>query len=92
MYACLSRGLVSIADLAAWKFSGDEAQVEEVLKRTPNCMKDLLSLDAIPDVVDEEEKKLMKIAESTPLPGGKQPRNTHVDIGTHMFCVGSAVH
>lgn len=69
MYSWISRGMVSISDLAAWRFNNDEGKVSEILTATPGQMRDLLSLESLPEVTDENEKKLVKDAEQTLLPG-----------------------
>lgn len=71
MFAWLSRGLVSSEDLCQWRFDGDRSKVEEVLKRTAGCMRELLSLQSLPETGDSEEKKLVKAAQQCVLPGGK---------------------
>ena len=86
MYAWLSRGLVSISDLAAWRFDNDESKVADLMKQTPNQIRALLSLDAIPDVGDAEEKKRVKEAQNALLPGAAQQKEIY--IIHHQFSTG----
>ena len=80
MSSWLSRGLVSIADLAKWRFDDDESQVAELMKQTPGSMRDLLSLESKPEVGDDDEKKRVRDAESTLLPGGKVVKHIYIYI------------
>ena len=70
LHAWLTRGLVTAADIARWRYDGDESQVADLMRKTPNAMSQLLSLENLPAVGDDEKnKELMKLAEQGPLPG-----------------------
>ena len=70
VHAWLSRGLVSVSDLAAWKFSGDESKVQHWMQRTPFALDELLSLEDLPAVGDSDENKaLAAVAAQGPLEG-----------------------
>ena len=68
-FAWLSRGLVSLEDIATWRFEGDKSAAEELLKQTPGCMQKLLALDSLPEVADEDEKQLVQVAKQSRLKG-----------------------
>ena len=70
LHAWLTRGLVSAADIAQWRFDGDESRVADLMKSTPHAMNRLLAMESLPEVGDDEEnKELMKVAQKGPLPG-----------------------
>ena len=83
LHAWLSRGLVAASDIAKWKFQGDESKVADLMQKTPNAMKDLLSLEEFPSVGDDEQnKKLMTMAEQEPLPGESMCHWCVLDLGS----------
>lgn len=57
MHAWLTRGLVTAADIARWRYDGDESQVADLMKQTPNAMNHLLALESFPEVGDDEKTK-----------------------------------
>ena len=70
MHAWLTRGLVTAADIGRWRYDGDESQVADLMKQTPNAMNHLLALESLPEVGDDDKnKELLKLAEQGPLPG-----------------------
>ena len=61
---------MTAADIARWRYDGDESQVADLMRKTPNAMSQLLSLENLPAVGDDgKNKELMKLAEQGPLPG-----------------------
>ena len=85
MFSWLSRGLVSIADLAKWRFDNDESQVSELMQQTPGSMRALLSLESIPEVGDDDEKKLVMDAKNTLLPGGGKEVKYTYDFYVYLY-------
>lgn len=73
MHAWISRGLVSVEQLATWKFGGDMEALREGMKRTVDGMRSLLRLEAGAETgADPERKALVEVAESVLLPGEKK--------------------
>ena len=76
MHAWVSRGLVSVEQLAEWKFGGSIDDLREGMKRTIDGMRNLLRMDSIAEGSatgeDPERKALVEAAESVILPGEKK--------------------
>ena len=69
LWSWLSRGLVTIEQVAAWRFNGSEKEVESLLESTPNEMKALCDLDEMPDLEDEAQKQQVVLAQEAALAG-----------------------
>lgn len=73
MHSWISRGLVSVEQLATWKFDGDMEALREGMKRTMDGMRNLLRLESSAETgADPERKALVEAAESLILPGEKK--------------------
>lgn len=83
LHAWLTRGLTSVSDVAAWKFNGDESKVAELMQKTPNAMNNLLSLEALPEVGDDDaNKQLLQLAENETLAGESRSHWCVLDLGS----------
>ena len=69
LWSWLSRGLVTMEQVANWRFDGSTDAVEKLLDSTPTELKALCDLDALPDVEDLEQKKQVVLAQEAALQG-----------------------
>ncbi|CAK9054369.1 Malate dehydrogenase 2 [Durusdinium trenchii] len=66
--AWMSRGFVSVQNIADWRFQGDEQKVKDLMKRAKNSMQSLLDLNKLPDLnPGAKELADLEALRSTPL-------------------------
>lgn len=69
LHSWLTRGLVTVSQIAKWRFQGDETKVKELMKSTKGYMHHLLSLEKVPSVGDDDEKAISQLARMSKLEG-----------------------
>lgn len=72
MWSWVSRGLVSIEQIATWHFDSDIEAADQALSATPGAMAKLCAVDEVPKIDDTNERAEVQNAQNALLDGEQQ--------------------